>query len=407
MSDTEQSSEGEISPERYPTMASDIDTMVGKSAKETPRDEAESEQNNDARFTTEDNVSSAASSRQGRESQTSRLGSKEDNRDNGEDRTGLNQDSLDQEQNRPFADSQEGSTQQSEAESPLPASTSKLRILQELAQMQAADDAKKMQEKYNRQVEKEKILKQMEEERKRRGVTILPNVHQSRNSIEYHLKREIRSASNKERELLKEETERINLEIEAKHGLSKKKDTDFTALAANFYEGKKLATETLPDHIRRSMTSEEIADLRLVFDMFDLKEKGYITVTDLRRAAGMLGFKAKKKVFVDMIAELAKDSKGQVTFINFLDFIVRSQGEGPDPFDEILQGFRLLDTSKKGYLTFEDIREASDRLSLSLSNRAIREMMQEADKTGNGKVGQEDFIRLMMQTNTFKTNLAR
>ena len=29
----------------------------------------------------------------------------------------------------------------------------------------------------------------------------------------------------------------------------------------------------------------------------------YITVTDLRRAAGMLGFKAKKKVFVDMIGK--------------------------------------------------------------------------------------------------------
>ena len=63
--------------------------------------------------------------------------------------------------------------------------------------------------------------------------------------------------------------------------------------------------------------------------------------------------------------------------------------------------------SKKGYLTFDDIREASDRLGVSLSNRAIREMMQEADQTGNGKVGKEDFIRLMLQTNTFKTNLAR
>ena len=268
------SSHGGSSSERFPTAMSDVDTMVGYSVNETPRDDLDRDKGHDREYSP-----STSSSRDGRVTKTSGLSSREGTFDD-KDLNFIDSKSKDvddeavEQWDNPFGEARDSSRLESEDHTPVPTSTTKLRILQELAQMQAADDARKTQEKHNRQIEKERILKQMEEQRKSRGVTILPNVRYSRNTIEYHLKREIRSASNKEREQLKAETDTIRLEIEAKHGLSTKKETDFKALASNFYEGKKLPSETLPDHIRRSLTSEEIADLRLVFDMFDLKEKG-------------------------------------------------------------------------------------------------------------------------------------
>lgn len=41
------------------------------------------------------------------------------------------------------------------------------------------------------------------------------------------------------------------------------------------------------------------------------------------------------QIFV--LGEVAGDQKVKVTFKNFLDFVVKSQGDGPDPYGEIKQ----------------------------------------------------------------------
>ena len=67
------------------------------------------------------------------------------------------------------------------------------------------------------------------------------------------------------------------------------------------------------------------------------------------------------------------------------------------------QGFRMLDSDQKGYLTADDLRKAADGQKLPFSNRAIREMVEEADVTGDGKVTADEFIHIMLQTSMFRT----
>ncbi|XP_067676651.1 uncharacterized protein [Haliotis asinina] len=286
--------------------------------------------------------------------------------------------------------------------------SSELRL--HIGRMQRADEERKTAAKKKRDKEVALLRRKMEDERRRKGFELVPGSRERRGVIQAFLTEEEKMAMESQQKDLARESEEMISKIKSKHGIPKDKDksSKVVDMACEFYNSKELPNELLPDHIRLNLTTEEIRDLKLVFDMFDVKGRGYIISYDLRKAAGMLGFTAKKHVFKEMIDELSSDQKGKVTFINFLDFIIKSQGEGPDPYEEIIQCFRLLDVGGKGFLTFSDLRQAADQAQVRLSNKALREMLQEADVIGDGRITVDEFVHIMLQTNTFRlTNKGR
>ncbi|XP_006814321.1 uncharacterized protein LOC102804730 [Saccoglossus kowalevskii] len=158
---------------------------------------------------------------------------------------------------------------------------------------------------------------------------------------------------------------------------------------------------TIDQKLREQLTSQEIQDLKLVFDTFDRDHKGCIDSDDLRRAMRALGFKLTPRELDEMIADLDNDQKGLVTFNDFLEFIVNKQGNARDIYDEIVQGFNMIDTDGKGHVTFDDIRTSSDEHGLWYSDVMIREMIHEADLNGDHVIDKEEFINIMLKTNLF------
>ena len=65
----------------------------------------------------------------------------------------------------------------------------------------------------------------------------------------------------------------------------------------------------------------------------------------------------------------------------------------------------MLDTHGKGYLTFADLRRAADDVDCKLSNRMIREMVDEADTSGDGHISLDEFMIIMLRTSAFKTGV--
>lgn len=61
-----------------------------------------------------------------------------------------------------------------------------------------------------------------------------------------------------------------------------------------------------------------------------------------------------------------------------------------------------MDVNDQGFLTIEDLRGAMDESKMKISNRMLKEMLQDADKTGDGKISLEEFTAIMLQTSTFK-----
>ena len=78
-----------------------------------------------------------------------------------------------------------------------------------------------------------------------------------------------------EQKKLRRETKALQQQIDEKYGLKQKKQGhDLLALADDFYHGKVKDKDGLPEQVRRELTRAEIEDLRMVFEMFDIKGRG-------------------------------------------------------------------------------------------------------------------------------------
>lgn len=273
----------------------------------------------------------------------------------------------------------------------------------ELAAMAIKEENAKARWREKMKAEKKKAVTALHKERVEKGICILPGAVESKNAIRKVVKDEEIIASKSKIKDLKCENEKLHAYIDDKLGITAlPKGDELLALAEDFYSNEHVPNEHLPLHIRRALTTEEIHDLRKVFELFDAKNKGYITAQDLKRAAAMLGFTAKRRVFKEMIEDTPSSKKGRVTFVAFLELVTNIQGNGPDPYDDMRQFFHLLDRDGKGFVTFEDLRTAADELKIPLSNNAIRDMMTEADPMGHGKIRLEDIIAVLAQSSTFK-----
>lgn len=286
-------------------------------------------------------------------------------------------------------------------ETPPPPVKERSKLALELERLQEQDDLQeeRAKRKFKRDVRRTK--RAMDKAQREKGVELYPDINKTKAAIKKVQTDEEKFALSKEKAKLDAETDKLKHEIDDKFGiLLREKRPDITSLAENVFSRTRGDSE-FPSHITRVLTRSEIEDLRLLFGMFDVKGKGYINDKDIKRIVKMLGFRASSKVFDGMIRELAGDT-GKVTFTNFLEFIIKSQGDGPDPFDEIKQAFELLDEGDKGYVTFEDLREAVDANKLTFSNQMLKEMMQEADKSGDGKLTLQEYTQIMLHTSRFK-----
>nr|KAG5691608.1 hypothetical protein BaRGS_023736 [Batillaria attramentaria] len=225
----------------------------------------------------------------------------------------------------------------------------------------------------------------MYKQKRKDGITITPDVEFSRTAVRTMMQAEERMSLEKDKQKLKKETERIMAQIDSKYGMSQREQgPDLITLADQYYHGNAPDRDGLTEEVRRELTQDEIRDLKMVFDMFDVKGRGN-----------------RSKAYT---SEVTGGHTSRISFLNFLQFVIKGQGQGPDPLEDIMQGFRLLDTDQKGYVTAADLRQASDSQKLSLSNRAIREMIQEADLTGDNKISPEEFVHIMLQCSMFKSS---
>ncbi|CAD5119581.1 DgyrCDS8183 [Dimorphilus gyrociliatus] len=160
--------------------------------------------------------------------------------------------------------------------------------------------------------------------------------------------------------------------------------------------GRKVATKALD-----RLTSDEIHDLGIVFDTFDSNEDGYIGPYELRRALKVLGFKISREKAQQLVHESSAKGIWAISFNEFLDLVIEKQGESRDVYQEICNGFKILDKEKKGRLDIEDLITACQENNINLGKQDLKEMIQEADLNGDGTVDKDEFVKIMLKTNLF------
>ena len=148
------------------------------------------------------------------------------------------------------------------------------------------------------------------------------------------------------------------------------------------------------------MTDEQRQDIKEAFDLFDSEGTGVIDIKELKVAIRALGFEPKKEEIKKMIAEIDKDGTGKLSFDDFLSLMTVKMAE-KDSKEEILKAFRLFDDDETGTISFKNLKRVAKELGENLTDEELQEMIDEADRDGDGEVNQDEFLRIMKKTSLY------
>merc|ERR1719454_604870 len=151
---------------------------------------------------------------------------------------------------------------------------------------------------------------------------------------------------------------------------------------------------------QKELTEEQKQEIREAFDLFDTDGSGSIDAKELKVAMRALGFEPTKEEIKKMINDIDKDGSGTIDFNEFLQMMTAKMSER-DSTEEILKAFRLFDDDETGFITLKNLRRIAKEIGETMTDEELQEMIEEADRDGDGQVSEEEFLRIMKKTSLY------
>eukprot|EP00614_Pseudopedinella_elastica_P024807 CAMPEP_0172615600 /NCGR_PEP_ID=MMETSP1068-20121228/61099_1 /TAXON_ID=35684 /ORGANISM="Pseudopedinella elastica, Strain CCMP716" /LENGTH=249 /DNA_ID=CAMNT_0013420807 /DNA_START=47 /DNA_END=797 /DNA_ORIENTATION=- len=148
------------------------------------------------------------------------------------------------------------------------------------------------------------------------------------------------------------------------------------------------------------LTEEQKQEIREAFDLFDTDGSGTIDAKELKVAMRALGFEPKKEEIKKMISDIDKDGSGTIDFSEFLEMMTAKMSE-KDSREEILKAFRLFDDDETGKISFRNLKRVAKELGENMTDEELQEMIDEADRDGDGEINEDEFLRIMKKTSLY------
>merc|ERR1739845_65969 len=100
-----------------------------------------------------------------------------------------------------------------------------------------------------------------------------------------------------------------------------------------------------------------------------------------------------KEEIQKMISDVDDDGSGTIGYEEFLKMMTHKI-LNRDPKDEILKAFRLFDDDETGKISFKNLKRVAKELGERMTDEELQEMIDEADRDGDGEVNEEEFLRI-------------
>jgi hypothetical protein len=149
-----------------------------------------------------------------------------------------------------------------------------------------------------------------------------------------------------------------------------------------------------------SHTEMHRSEIREAFDLIDTDGSGSIDAKELKVAMRALGFEPKKEEIKKMISDIDKDGSGTIDFSEFLEMMTAKMSER-DSREEILKAFRLFDDDETGKISFRNLKRVAKELGENMTDEELQEMIDEADRDGDGEISEDEFLRIMKKTSLY------
>lgn len=165
------------------------------------------------------------------------------------------------------------------------------------------------------------------------------------------------------------------------------------------------------------LTEDQEQEIKEAFDLFDTDGSGTIDAKELKVAMRALGFEPRREELRELLSAAAGASGGGgnnnigaggsggdeivvITYPQFLQLMSRKMTQR-DTREEILKAFRLFDDDETGKISFKNLKRVAMELGENMTDAELQEMIDEADRDGDGEVGEEEFLRLMKKTSLY------
>mmetsp|Transcript_9867 Transcript_9867/g.22146 ORF Transcript_9867/g.22146 Transcript_9867/m.22146 type:complete len:193 (+) Transcript_9867:80-658(+) len=146
---------------------------------------------------------------------------------------------------------------------------------------------------------------------------------------------------------------------------------------------------------KQGLDEEAMEEIKEAFNLFDTEGKGNIDVRELKAAFRALGFQVKKAEIRQMFIDMDKDlSSATITFDEFVE-MVTPRMQNRDSREEIMKVFALFDDDNTGAISFKNLKRVATELGENLTDEELQEMVDEADRDGDGVINEEEFYRVM------------
>jgi Ca2+-binding EF-hand superfamily protein len=145
------------------------------------------------------------------------------------------------------------------------------------------------------------------------------------------------------------------------------------------------------------VTGPQIAEYREAFHIFDENNDGFITPEELGAVMRALGQNPTQHDIDDWMRRMDPQHTGLISFEGFLTLIGRHIHE-TNPQDEITDAFRVFDREGKGKITIVEFTHILKDLGDPLSDKAINEMVHEAQPSKNGEIDYVEFVHRMLSS---------
>merc|ERR1711985_210987 len=144
---------------------------------------------------------------------------------------------------------------------------------------------------------------------------------------------------------------------------------------------------------QKELTEEQKQEIKEAFDLFDTDGSGSIDSKELKVAMRALGFEPKKEEIQKMVSDVDDDGSGTIEYEEFLKMMTHKI-LNRDPKDEILKAFRLFDDDETGKISFKNPKREAKELGERMTDEELQEMIDEADRDGDGEVNEEEFLNM-------------
>merc|ERR1712146_173307 len=113
-------------------------------------------------------------------------------------------------------------------------------------------------------------------------------------------------------------------------------------------------------------------------------------------------FEVKKEELRKMITDIDADGSGQIEFPEFLEMMTGKMCE-KDTKEEILKVFKLFDDDSTSKISFKNLKRVAKELGENMTEEELQDMIDQADRDGDGEINPEEFYRIMKKRGTTRS----